>query len=396
MISRVADHCFWFGRYVDRAESTARLLQVTRTLVFDADIPVTQCWKPLVIVAGAEANFTKRYGAPAMGNGETVQSYMTWEPENLVSLLTSVRAARESARVIRDVLSLEAWEEVNEFYHWLNGDEAREVYAKNREQFYRRVRKSTQLVLGLVRSTMLHETPLSLLWAGVMLERVGQTARTLDMHPHTMELESAHQIVEVALWLSLLRASSGYEAFVKKYQGRISAQSVASFLVFDRTFPRSLRYCLGSARKILTDIWPGAEDPGPGHASYARLDALTKWVDKRQVTATPAGIHDLLTRVVDEIAEVCSSIGREILGPPAPEKDAESTPVMADCKTEGKTEGKSDGRTSNVDRQTQSQTMQTTTADGARQEQVNARTAPKTGGPDAPAPPGSPGAPGTQ
>ena len=128
-------------------------------------------------------------------------------------------------------------------------EDAREVYAKNREQFYRRVRKSTQLVLGLVRSTMLHETPLSLLWAGVMLERVGQTARTLDMHPHTMELESAHQIVEVALWLSLLRASSGYEAFVKKYQGRISAQAVASFLVFDRTFPRSLRYCLGSARQ---------------------------------------------------------------------------------------------------------------------------------------------------
>jgi uncharacterized alpha-E superfamily protein len=395
MISRVADHCFWFGRYVDRAESTARLLQVTRTLVFDADIPVTQCWKPLVIVAGAEANFTKRYGVLAMGNGETVQSYMTWEPENLVSLLTSVRAARESARVIRDVLSLEAWEEVNEFYHWLNGDDAREVYAKDREQFYRRVRKSTQLVLGLVRSTMLHETPLSLLWAGVMLERVGQTARTLDMHPNTMELESAHQIVEVALWLSLLRASSGYEAFVKKYQGRISAQAVASFLVFDRTFPRSLRYCLGSARKILTDIWPGAEDPGPGHAPYARLDGLTKWVDKRAVTATPAGIHDLLTRVVDEIAEVCSSIGREILGPPAPEKatenDLASAPSLPD--------GKRDGATPKVERQTQ-----TMTPDEARQEQGNAqgnaqstaRVPPKAGGPDAPAKPGSPGAPGTQ
>jgi len=322
MISRVADHCFWFGRYIDRAESTARLLQVTRTLVFDADIPVTQCWKPLVIVSGAEPIFTKRFGAGAMGNGETVQTYMTWEPENLVSLHTSVRAARESARVIRDVLSLEAWEEVNELYHWMNGEDAKEVYRTNREQFYRRVRKATQLVLGLVRSTMLHDTPMSLLWSGVMLERVGQTARTLDMHPHTMELESAHQIVEMALWLSLLRASSGYEAFVKKYQGRISAQAVASFLVFDRSFPRSLRYCLSSARKILTDIWPGAEEPGPGHLPYARIDALTKWLDKRSVTTTPASIHDLLTHVVDETAEICSAIGREILGPPAPEKAA--------------------------------------------------------------------------
>ena len=243
MISRVAEHCFWFGRYVERAESTSRLLQVTRTLVFDADIPVTQCWKPLVIVSGAEPAFIERYGKDAAGNGEIVQSYMTWEPENLVSLRTSVRAARESARVIRDVLSLEAWEEVNELYIWLGSEDAQQLYRQNREQFYRRVRKSTQLVLGLVRSTMLHDTPMSLLWAGAMLERVGQTARILDMHPHTMTLESAesaHQIVEVALWLSLLRACSGYEAFVKKYQGRVSAQAVASFLVFDLRFPRSL------------------------------------------------------------------------------------------------------------------------------------------------------------
>ena len=67
VISRVADHCFWFGRYVDRAESTARLLQVTRTLVFDADIPVTQCWQPLVIVSGEHPAFVERYGAEAAG-----------------------------------------------------------------------------------------------------------------------------------------------------------------------------------------------------------------------------------------------------------------------------------------------------------------------------------------
>ena len=84
MISRVADHCFWFGRYIDRAESTARLLQVTRTLVFDADIPVTQCWKPLVIVAGVEEKFIERFGQDNIGNGELVQSHMTWEPENPV------------------------------------------------------------------------------------------------------------------------------------------------------------------------------------------------------------------------------------------------------------------------------------------------------------------------
>jgi uncharacterized alpha-E superfamily protein len=350
VISRVADHCFWFGRYMDRAESTARLLQVTRTLVFDADIPVTQCWRPLVIVSGAEPTFIETYGVDGAGNGEVVQNYMTWDADNPVSLRSSVRAARESARVIRDVLSLESWEEVNELYHWLGGDEAQVLYRQNREQFYRRVRKSTQLVLGLVRSTMLHDTPMSLLWIGAMLERGGQTARILDMHPHTMTLESAHQIVEVALWLSLLRACSGYEAFVKKVQGRISAQAVASFLVFDRRFPRSLRYCLLSAKQILMHIWPEADRPGPGHSPYARLDALTAWLDKQEATASPSSIHALLTRVVDDTAVICSDIGREILGPPQAEPAAKQTQSQSQTQeTEG---GKPEARRAKPERTT--------------------------------------------
>jgi uncharacterized alpha-E superfamily protein len=315
VISRVADHCFWFGRYLDRAESTARLLQATRTLVFDADVPVTRCWQPLVIVSGEYPAFEKRSGAEAAGNGEVVQRYMIWDEQNQVSLLTTVRAARESARVIRDVLSLEAWEEINELYLWCGSDEAQRLYRDDRERFYRRVRKSTQLVLGLVRSTMLHDEPMSFLWLGVMLERVGQTARILDMHHHTMAREasqSQHQIIEVALWLSLLRACSGHESFVRKNQGRVSAQAVVSFLLFEKGFPRSLRYCLRSARRICGDIWPA---PGPaGRAPALHLDALAGWLDARAAALDIATVHQLLTHVVDEAAEICSEIGREIVG----------------------------------------------------------------------------------
>jgi uncharacterized alpha-E superfamily protein len=332
MISRVADHCFWFGRYVDRAESTTRLLQATRTLVFDADIPVTQCWKPLVIVSGEYPAFLERHGSEAAGNGEAVQTYMTWDRENLVSLRSSVHGARESARVIRDVLSLEAWEEVNELYLWLGNSEAQRLYRENREQFYRRVRKATQLVLGLVRSTMLHDSPMSFLWMGAMLERMNQTARILDMHHHTMTLEptlepsreAAHQIVEVALWLSLLRACSGYEAFVKKSRGRVTAQAVVSFLLFDTQFPRSLRYCLRSARKILQDIWPPSAGDEIGRRSQERLDELGAWLDGRASALEPSGVHQLLTHVVDETARICNGLGEEILGPQRADSTSQS------------------------------------------------------------------------
>ncbi len=95
MISRVADHCFWLGRYVERAESTARLLQVTRSLAFDAELPPLHCWRPLVIVSGQYPELSAKMGADAAGNGEAVQRYMTWAPENPVSIRNSIRAARE-------------------------------------------------------------------------------------------------------------------------------------------------------------------------------------------------------------------------------------------------------------------------------------------------------------
>lgn len=315
MISRVADHCFWFGRYLDRAESTARLLQATRTLVFDADIPVTQCWQPLVIVSGEEAPFVEKHGRAALGDGETVQEYMTWNRENLVSLASSVHAARNCGRAIRDQLSLEAWEEINELYLWLGLSSTLKLYNENREELYRTVRQRTQLILGLVRSTMLHEEPMRFLWLGAMLERVGQTARILDMHHHTMQREAAHEIVGVALWMSLLKACSASEAFVKKNQGRVTAQAMVEFVLFEPAFPRSLLYCLRAARDQVQRIWSPEESAG--RASTAELTSLSSWLEAQGDVFDLANIHAVLTRVVDDTASVCAHIQQEIQGPPA-------------------------------------------------------------------------------
>jgi uncharacterized alpha-E superfamily protein len=318
VISRVADHCFWFGRYLDRAESTSRLLQATRGLVFDADMPVTQCWPPLVIVSGEEEPFVERHGREALGNGEVVQEYMTWNRDNMVSLVNSVAFARNSGRAIRDTLSLEAWEEVNELYLWVNLEATQKLYSENREEFYRSVRRRTQLILGQVRSTMLHEEPMRFLWLGTMVERVGQTARILDMHHHTMQREAAHEIVGTALWMSLLRACSASEAFVKKNQGRVTGQAMVEFVLFEPTFPRSLLYCLRAAADLVKRIWAPGESVG--RASTARLDALVSWLEAQIDEFDLTHVHQVLTRVVDDTASVCSHIMREIKGPPTAEE----------------------------------------------------------------------------
>jgi uncharacterized alpha-E superfamily protein len=308
MISRVADHCFWLGRYIERAESTARLLQVTRTLAFDAELPPLYCWRPLVIVSGQHPEFSARLGAESAGNGDVVQRYMTWAPENPVSIRNSIRAAREGGRSIREVIGHDIWEATNELFLWFMGEEASAQYQQDRDAVYRQIRRSTQLCLGLIRSTMLHDEAMDFLWLGVLLERVGQTARTLDMHHHIQGAADGQQpLLQTALWLSLLRACSGFEAFMRLNQGRVSRDSTVSFLLFEARFPRSLRYCLRSAIALSKRLVVPNLRGGPGVA-LIRLEALDRWLDQQEQKGVPLSVHALLTHVVDEAGAACGDV----------------------------------------------------------------------------------------
>ena len=160
MISRVADHCFWVGRYVERAESTARLLQVTRALAFDAELSPLHCWRPLMIVSGQHPEFAAHFGADAAGNGDIVQRYMTWATENPVSIRTSVRSAREGARSIREVLGHEIWMATNELYLWFAGEEAAASYVHDRDEVYRNVLLMACSLIGALTAARDHERKL--------------------------------------------------------------------------------------------------------------------------------------------------------------------------------------------------------------------------------------------
>jgi uncharacterized alpha-E superfamily protein len=318
LISRVADHCFWFGRYLERSESTARALNVTRELALDGDFQPRQCWQPLLIVCGEEPAFNRRFGATMAADGETVQEYMAWDDLNLNSLRHTVGAARENARAMRDLLPLEVWGICNELYLWLGSDAARGAFAGERHEFYRTIRHQCQLMLGLMRGAMLHDAPLDFIWLGVMLERLGQTARMLDMHHHflrSLTPAQAHQEVETALWLSLMRACSAHETFLRRFQGRVTAEAAAAFLILESRFPRSVRYCAHESYRRLCDIRLPSEHNLPGQRSIERLHNL----DERLTHVSPAelatsAIHALLTHVVDEVASASNLIQQEFLG----------------------------------------------------------------------------------
>lgn len=332
MISRVADHCFWLGRYLERAENTARVLPVTLSLTLDSELTARQSWRPVIVVSGVESSFVGRYGEAATEDGEQVQRYMTWERDNLTSIRSSINAVRENARSIREVLSLDVFQTVNELWLWMNGDAAEELWEADREGFYRHIRDACLLVLGTVRNTMLHDLPLDFLWMGVVLERASQTARILDVqfqNEHGLRLAQlpaadavgAQSAVDDAVWLALLRACSGLEAFMQRFGGRVGGDAVARFLVLEPKHPRAIRFCVHEGRERFARIRPPEVAGLPGARSWQRLCALD---DRLAATESLDDVHALLTHVVDEVADISNEIGGELLGYGAPAGQSQS------------------------------------------------------------------------
>ncbi|MGZ6078995.1 MAG: alpha-E domain-containing protein [Myxococcaceae bacterium] len=310
MISRVADHCFWLGRYLERAESTSRVLRVTSSLVLDAILPPAQVWDAALAVSGEEEPFAARFGSAALADGVAVTRFLTWDASVPSSLSNSVGAARENARSIREVVSLEAWEAINELHLWLHGGSGQREWEVRPDAFYRQVRTGTQLILGAVEHTMLHDNAVDFIMLGVFLERVGQTARILDVHHHALMQLPPDLVREETLWLSLLRACAGFEPFMKRKAGRVSPGEVAAFLMLEPRFPRSLVFCLHEADLRLASIRVPGDQAFPQLRCQARLAALETFLSSR--TVATEDLHALLTHVVDETAAICGDLRQEL------------------------------------------------------------------------------------
>ncbi|HEX3147361.1 MAG TPA: alpha-E domain-containing protein [Gemmataceae bacterium] len=305
MISRVAEHCYWLARYLERAENTARVLEVNHTLLLDFHVPVEQQWRPVLIISGIH-DFKKDATA------ETVQESMTWDPDNPCSIIASLAAARENARIIREVISVEMWERINFYYLWMKSPACREIYDGNRHEFYAQVRRINQLVHGICDATMAHGEAWEFFRLGAHLERGSQTARILDVKYHTIlpQLEDVGSPTDAAHWVAILMSCSGYEPFHKKPRPLPvdPGAAVAEFLIFDDQFPRSVRRCLWECETALA----AAAGSGPGRTPTepeSKVRELIWWLDHQSIgDVIRDGLHESLTNVVDSIHGIGDSI----------------------------------------------------------------------------------------
>lgn len=319
MISRVASTCFWLQRQMERADAMARLLRVNQAFVLDAPIPAERKWYPLLVVAGEHERFDETHGAEARAKGELVREFLTWDRNSPVSIVSAVYWARENARMIRDVVSLDMWEVVNDLWHWLSRGNGRRAFNNDPDTFYRYVTGRAAMFQGVSQNTMLHETAFDFMQLGMLLERAGQTARVLDVHHHTFDdAPSGDESTALARlqWLSLLRSCSGTGPFLRRSASAPTASRVLGFLVLDEHFPRSVLHCIERARLLLKRVRPSSEI---GEASWQQLDGIRgSLMEMSSNSLHERGPHDELTRIVDAISGVCDALHTDYFDPPAP------------------------------------------------------------------------------
>jgi uncharacterized alpha-E superfamily protein len=307
MLSRVGDSTYWVGRYVERAENNARLLDVNVQMLLDFENRSAetdrQFWLPILSTLEDTELFRQLH--PEF-NAAAVLDYVTFEPRNPNSIQSCIGFARENARAVRDQISSEMWEKINGLYLYFRDGTAVRDFRANSHEFYDKVTYASQLIQGVTNATMTHGEAWRFIQAGKFIERADCTSRILDLKYHIL-LPSGEQVggnVDISQWMYVLRSCSGMEAYLKIRRGDVTPWGVAEFLICHDEFPRSIRFCVDRLDSVLHDISRTEE----GHFSNEpeRLSGLLRsQLDFATIDGIfQHGLHEYLDGVQERLIEL--------------------------------------------------------------------------------------------
>jgi len=306
MLSRVADSIYWLNRYVERAENVARFIDVNLNLILDSPTGITQQWRPLVVTTGDLPLFEEQYGEATADN---VIRFLTFDTAYPNSIASCLRAARENARSVREIISSEMWQQVNAFYLLVKEATPGQSLADLHDLFAQ-IKLSSHLFAGVMDATLTHNEGWHFGQIGRLLERADKTSRILDVK-YFILLPSVHDVgtaLDELQWMSLLRSASAYEMYRKRSQHRITPNGVAEFLILDRDFPRSIQFCLRQVEHSLHQITgtPQGTWCNPVERRVGRLRADLDYVTIDEIMQR--GLHEFL----DDLQRRLNEIGDKI------------------------------------------------------------------------------------
>ncbi len=304
MLARHAENLFWAGRYIERAELTARMVDVTyHGLLESPAIEVRETWAQLLDVLQLASTYAERHGE--VDPARAIE-FLVDDVTNGGSVRASITRARDNLRGVRELVSSETWEAINSLYLQISQRDVHADLAGQPYELFGEVKRGAQLVVGVANDTMPHDDGWRFLTLGRMLERVEMTCRLLLVR--LGRNGQVHEELGFADGLAILKSVSASEAFRKTHQ-QMDPAGVIDFLVFSSAFPRAVLYCLQSADHQLAVLGDGT--PGVGRARR-RLGRMRAGVEFRNVEELLAeGLGPFFDGIQNQIREVADCVGDE-------------------------------------------------------------------------------------
>lgn len=319
MLSRTADNLFWMCRHIERAENTARMLDVNlqMSLLPQDTQTLENSWRAVLKISELQGGYAARY--PGI-TPRDVMHYMVREPENLSSIYSCLRAARENARAVRGSLTTEVWETYNTTWLGLLQHLDEGLPERNPGEFFEWVKFRSHLARGVTIATMQTDEALCFLRLGLNLERADNTARMLDVKFHEQDDDIPRgragenpngPYSEFYRWSALLSSMSGMEIYRKVYRDVISPERVAELLILRGDMPRSLLASVRTVSETLAQVSNGRSAETERRAGmmcaeleYDRLEDIMR-----------GGLHRFLERFLARINDLGNRISQDFLVP---------------------------------------------------------------------------------
>ncbi len=316
MLSRTANELYWMSRHVERAENTARMLDITyrmSLLPYRLMAPGekwAEPWALPLIITGLATSYYQRYSELSP---ENVLHFMVLDASNGSSIYSSLQIARENARAQRGAITIEMWEGLNETWLQMRNKTFADITARGVSEFFDWVKDRSHLFRGITFGTMLRDEGYSFIRLGTFLERADNTARILDVKYHTL-LPSLHDVggaVDYYQWSALLRSVSALSAYRKIYRDVITPFRVAELLVLRDDVPRSLHACMNAIYEILQEL--REEDRLESERLAGELHARLHYGKTERIFEV--GLHEYLIDFLDKIGALNVELNKQFLVP---------------------------------------------------------------------------------
>jgi uncharacterized alpha-E superfamily protein len=294
MLARVVENVYWLARYLERAENTARIIGVNTNLLLDLPGGIAPGWLPLVDISGNRAEFNAQYKEKgSRGEERDVVHFLIADRQNPGSICSSLTAARENARTLREILPTEAWELLNEFFAQFSKDLPTGTTKRMRFDFLKRIVIALQTLAGMLDGTMNRNDAHTFSTLGRNLERADMTSRIVDVRSAQLLPAETPELrpFETVQWMSVLKSLSGYQMYRLRMRTRVKRTDVLQFLLRDDQFPRSCHFCLTQLGSAL--------NPLPRNEGVMEvLETAVKFIARAPLaTLNQPGLHELIDRI---------------------------------------------------------------------------------------------------